>query len=221
MDGSLAIQSVIADVSVSMDHHVIAAGRAGRPARAALGLVIIGTILIAISLATRVAVAASLEPGSVGARVAVEGFAFTPKTVTVEAGRSVVWEVRRDPEQHTVTPADGAAFEGSGQLFDGDDFTVAFDRVGRFDYLCTLHPFMTGTIVVVAVGASATTQAPAPPATNPSGSAVPAASTPTSAVGDAGAAGPAIPPCIILAVVATGVALAAAALAVRHRRRIG
>ena len=220
MDGSPAIRSVIADVSVSMDHHVIAAGRAGRSARAAVGLVIIGTILIAISLATRVAVAASPDPVGAGARVAVEGFAFTPKTVTVEAGHSVVWEVRRDPEQHTVTPADGAAFDGSGQLFDGDDFAVTFDRVGRFDYLCTLHPFMTGTVVVVAVAASATTQAPAPPAMNPSGPAVPAASTPTSG-GDTGAAGPALPPGIILAVVATGVALAAAALAVRYRRRIG
>ncbi len=221
MDGSLAIRSVIADVSVSMDHHAIPAQRAGRSLRVAAALVVFGTTLMAAALVAQGVAAESREPGSVGARVAVEGFAFTPKTVTVEAGRSVVWEVRRDPEQHTVTPADGAAFDGSGQLFDGDDFAVTFDRVGRFDYLCTFHPFMTGTVVVVEASASPATQAPVPSATNPSGPTAPAASTPISAVGDAGAAGPALPPGIILAVLATGVAVAAAALAVRYRRRLG
>ena len=220
MDGSLAIQSVIADVSVSMDHHAIPAQRAGHSLRVAAAVVVFGTTLIAAAMVAQGVAAVSREPGPVGPRVAVEGFAFTPRTVTVEAGRSVVWKVRRDPEQHTVTPADGAAFDGSGQLFDGDDFAVTFDRVGRFDYLCTFHPFMTGTVVVVAASASATTQAPVSSATNPSDPTAPAASTQTSSVGDAGDAGPAQPPGMILAVLATGVALTAAALAGRHRRRI-
>lgn len=114
----------------------------------------LGRILgLALLVATSVpgsAAAASAEPASAETQVAVEGFAFTPSIVTVEAGTSVVWEVRKDPEQHTVTPRQAAAFEGSPQLFAGDDYAIQFLKPGRFDYFCTLHPFMTGTIVVEA-----------------------------------------------------------------------
>ncbi len=88
--------------------------------------------------------------------VLVEGFAFTPDSVTIPEGGSVTWTVGNDPEQHTVTPTDDADFDGSGPLFPGDTFSVRFASAGTFAYLCTFHPFMTGTITVVAARPSAT-----------------------------------------------------------------
>lgn len=122
--------------------------------RAAPILVVAGAVLLAgFGALTTTGIARGAEPGD--AVVAVEDFAFTPATVTVVAGGSVTWEARRDPEQHTVTPTDDGAFAGSGSLFAGDDYTVRFDTPGRFAYICSFHPFMTGTVVVEAAVASA------------------------------------------------------------------
>ncbi|MEO5884790.1 MAG: cupredoxin domain-containing protein [Candidatus Limnocylindrales bacterium] len=139
-----------------------------------LGSTIAAVAMLAAALSTQSAIAASPEPGVEAVRVAVEDFAFTPASVTIDAGASVVWAVRKDPEQHTVTPLDPDAFAASGQLFDGDDYTVRFERTGRYDYACSLHPFMIGTVIV---------QAPvATPAVTPT------SSTPASPVSSASSA---------------------------------
>lgn len=108
-----------------------------------MAIVVLGLALFTATASSRPAMGASGD-----ARVAVEGFAFTPPTITIPAGASVVWAVRKDPEQHTVTPTTPGSFDGSGPLFDGDDYTVRFDAPGRYDYVCSFHPFMTGSVVV-------------------------------------------------------------------------
>jgi plastocyanin len=101
------------------------------------------------------------------AAVLVQGFAFQPPGVTIAAGGSVTWTIGSDPEQHTVTPREAGAFEGSDQLFTGDTFTVTFDQPGAIEYFCTIHPTMVGTVEVVA-------------ASTPSPVETPGAATPTS-----------------------------------------
>jgi plastocyanin len=101
--------------------------------------------------------------------VRIDDFAFDPADVQVAVGQSVTWVFGSDPEQHTVTPVDDGAFEDSGQLFTGDTHVVRFETPGTFPYLCTLHPFMTGTVTVTeAPAASATGSAASPPAAAPS-----------------------------------------------------
>jgi len=130
-----------------------------RPRRRA-NLTAIGLGILVSALTAQVATADYHGMGEGEARVAVQDFAFAPVTVTVAAGTSVVWKVRNDPEQHTVTPVKVGSFAGSGQLFAGDDYAVRFPDPGRYHYVCSLHPFMTGTVIVEAVATATLTAAP-------------------------------------------------------------
>jgi plastocyanin len=75
--------------------------------------------------------------------VAIQGFAFDPPDLQVEAGTEVTW-TNDDPTPHTVT-ADSGEFD-SGTLDPGATFTVAVD--GSVTYFCEIHPTMQGTITV-------------------------------------------------------------------------
>ncbi len=131
-----------------------------RPSRVLVALTLAGLALPAVAMAS------SHKPNLADGAVLVEAFAFAPSAVTIPTGASVTWTIGTDPEQHTVTPTDDSAFAGSGQLFTGDTFSVRFETAGAFDYLCTLHPFMTGTVTVVAA------ESPAPTVATPTVAAV-------------------------------------------------
>lgn len=79
-------------------------------------------------------------------QVAIENFAFAPKTLTVPAGTRVVW-TNRDEEPHVVTSA-GAAFASSKALDSGDTYAVTFFKPGTYTYYCSIHPMMVGMIIV-------------------------------------------------------------------------
>ena len=90
--------------------------------------------------------------------VTIAGFAFAPATVTIQVGDSVTW-TNEDSAPHTATAGDGS-FD-TGQLANGDSDTVTFDTAGTFDYVCSIHPQMTGSVVVEAAAATpAPTDAP-------------------------------------------------------------
>ncbi len=87
-----------------------------------------------------------------GSAVIEDGKAYyEPEVVEVGAGGTVVW-TNDDLAAHTVTA--GSAMDQLTGMFDsgfmvgGDTFEVAFPDEGSFDYLCTLHPWMTGTVTV-------------------------------------------------------------------------
>ena len=92
--------------------------------------------------------------------VAISGSAFSPATVTVVVGDTVTW-TNRDQISHTAT-ADGGAFD-TGALGNGESGTVTFATAGSFPYHCTIHPTMTGTIVVEAAAAEPTAAPTNPP----------------------------------------------------------
>jgi plastocyanin len=77
--------------------------------------------------------------------IAIQNFAFSPTTVTVKAGSTVTW-TNRDQDAHTVTAMAGPFH--SPTLNTGQSFHYTFTTAGRYDYLCTIHPFMTATVVV-------------------------------------------------------------------------
>jgi plastocyanin len=77
--------------------------------------------------------------------VAIQNFAFSPATVTVKTGTTVTW-TNRDQDSHTVTAMAGSFH--SPTLNTGQSYRYTFTTPGRFDYLCTIHPFMTATVVV-------------------------------------------------------------------------
>ncbi len=80
-----------------------------------------------------------------GQQVGIEGFAFKPATLTVAVGTKVVW-TNRDQEPHTVVSND-KGFR-SGPLNTGESFSFTFTEPGNYPYFCSVHPSMTGVVVV-------------------------------------------------------------------------
>jgi plastocyanin len=80
-----------------------------------------------------------------GDQVNIDSFAFVPATLTVRAGSTVTW-TNHDEEPHTVAASDGS-FHSPG-LGTGGTFSHTFATAGTFDYVCSIHPMMHGTVVV-------------------------------------------------------------------------
>jgi plastocyanin len=77
--------------------------------------------------------------------VKIDNFTFTPQRVTVKPGTTITW-TNQDDIPHTVTSAT-KAFR-SKALDTDDKFSFTFTTAGVYEYFCSLHPHMTGTIVV-------------------------------------------------------------------------
>ena len=91
---------------------------------------------------------ATQPPGAgqaVSIETEIEGFAFRDPSIVVAVGSTVVW-TNRDAVAHTVTAADGS-FD-SGLLADCEEFAMTFNQAGSFQYICSLHPSMQGTVTV-------------------------------------------------------------------------
>jgi plastocyanin len=82
-------------------------------------------------------------PAGVNEAVKIDNFTFTPQRVTVKAGTTVTW-TNQDDIPHTVASATKAF---KSKALDTDD-TFSFTTAGVYEYFCSLHPHMTGTIVV-------------------------------------------------------------------------
>ena len=89
--------------------------------------------------------AAPVSPATVV--VLIEDFAFTPPVVTVAAGTTVRW-VNRDRVQHDVFGVLNASFLRAPILSQGEAFEYTFPAPGAYDYICSIHPDMTGQVVV-------------------------------------------------------------------------
>jgi YVTN family beta-propeller protein len=82
-----------------------------------------------------------------GGKVSIAGFAFGPRAITVKAGDGVAWS-NDDGSPHTVTFRDGSA--GAKSLSPGEAFSRMFDKAGTYEYFCSFHPYMTGSVTVQA-----------------------------------------------------------------------
>ena len=79
--------------------------------------------------------------------VRIANFTFTPPMLAVRPGTTVTW-INDDDIPHTVV-ANDKSFR-SQVLDTGDRFSFTFAKAGQFGYFCSLHPHMTGKIVVKA-----------------------------------------------------------------------
>jgi plastocyanin len=77
--------------------------------------------------------------------VSITNFAFSPAAITVTVGSTVVW-TNNDSVQHDIT------FDGGGivssVLNQNDTFSHTFPTAGTYHYICSIHPFMHGTVIV-------------------------------------------------------------------------
>ena len=79
------------------------------------------------------------------ATVRIRDLGFHPRRLEVAPGTTVRW-MNRDSVTHTATSNTG--IWASGRIAPGDSFSRVFSRAGIFRYRCTIHPNMTGRIVV-------------------------------------------------------------------------
>jgi plastocyanin len=100
---------------------------------------------MALSVAAALAVAGPVYAADT--EVKIDNFTFNPQQITVKAGTTVVW-INHDDIPHTVM---SKTFIFKSKALDTDDkFSFTFATPGTFPYFCSLHPHMTGSIVVEA-----------------------------------------------------------------------
>ncbi len=157
------------------------------------GIAIIGIAVLAAAFAASAPTPSSAATS--GVTITDDSFSaksFGPNPVTINAGDSVTW-TNNGPTTHTVTSDSGSAMSfDSGKLAAGGTFTEAFPTAGTFTYHCTIHPSMTGSVIVQAAAATSPAAGSAPPTTAPpTAPTAPAAATPAAAATHGAASTPA------------------------------
>jgi plastocyanin len=102
--------------------------------------------LIAISVALLAFGPSLVRAQPPAVTVKIDSFAFDTPTVTVAPGATVTW-VNDDDAPHTVVAEDGKSFR-SRTLDTGESFSFTFMSPGTYAYFCSVHPHMTGKVVV-------------------------------------------------------------------------
>jgi plastocyanin len=102
-------------------------------------------IIAMLLLAASPGVKANDQPSAANAEVKIDNFSFGPETLTVAVGTTVTW-TNRDDIPHTVVSTDGVF---KSKVRDTDEqFAYTFAKAGTYPYYCSVHPKMTGKIVV-------------------------------------------------------------------------
>jgi plastocyanin len=96
--------------------------------------------------ATRDDVNSSVQK-SHGQEVTIGNFTFEPTTLTVPPGTELTW-VNKDDVPHIVIGTDGDSPIKSHPLDTDDRYSVTITKPGTYKYFCSMHPHMTGTIIV-------------------------------------------------------------------------
>ena len=110
------------------------------------GLAIPLMIVVALLLTGSGAVKANAQQAPAkNVEIKIDNFSFAPGTFTVAAGTTVTW-VNHDDIPHTAVSTDGVF---KSKVMDTDEkFSYTFTKAGTYPYFCSIHPKMTGTIVV-------------------------------------------------------------------------
>ncbi|HXQ98445.1 MAG TPA: cupredoxin family copper-binding protein [Candidatus Limnocylindrales bacterium] len=79
------------------------------------------------------------------AQVKIDNFSFAPPTLTIAVGTTVTW-TNQDDIPHNVVSTDKSF---KSRVMDTDEkFSFTFSKAGSYDYFCSIHPKMTGKVVV-------------------------------------------------------------------------
>jgi plastocyanin len=96
-------------------------------------------------LAASPSVKANDQPSAANGEIKIDNFSFGPQTLTVSVGTTVVW-TNSDDIPHTVVSTDGVF---KSKVRDTDEkFSYTFTKAGTYSYFCSVHPKMTGKVVV-------------------------------------------------------------------------
>jgi plastocyanin len=79
--------------------------------------------------------------------VKIDNFSFGPVTLTVPVGTTVTW-TNRDDIPHTVVSTDDPKAFKSKVLDTDEKFSFTFSKAGTYPYFCSIHPKMTGKVIV-------------------------------------------------------------------------
>ena len=109
-----------------------------------IGAVVALTVALALGAAGTEQGASIARGAGAHATVAIKGFEFKPFKVTVSRGAKVTF-VNRDSAAHR--PAKKGGFD-AGRIASGKAASVKLTKPGTYKYICTIHPFMRGKIVV-------------------------------------------------------------------------
>jgi amicyanin len=101
-------------------------------------------MMIILLLAGSLILIAAGQAQAMAYPVSIQNTAFNPKELTISAGDTVTW-TNNDAMLHDV---DLGALGKSPELHKGETYTKTFDRPGKYDYDCDIHPFMKGTVIV-------------------------------------------------------------------------
>jgi amicyanin len=110
------------------------------------------SLIIAAALGAAVAPALAfivqpVEAQNAPSAVAIDNFTFNPQRLTIKAGTTVAW-TNKDDIPHAIAAVNK---QFKSKALDTDDaYSFTFATPGTYEYFCSLHPHMTGTIVVEA-----------------------------------------------------------------------
>jgi amicyanin len=102
---------------------------------------------LVLALLVFAAVTRAEERQSKTAEVVIDNFTFSPAQLTIAVGTTVTW-TNRDDVPHTATGSKKPRAFDSGTLDTDDKFSHVFTKPGTYDYFCTVHPHMTGQVIV-------------------------------------------------------------------------
>ena len=109
------------------------------------------TRTVAVGHAPRKVVVQQTAAVRSGANVSIANFAFVPAEVVIEAGQSVSWS-NDDGAPHGLAFRD--AVPGTDLLLPGARFRRRFEQAGSYDYVCSVHPYMSARVIVRALATS-------------------------------------------------------------------
>jgi plastocyanin len=90
-------------------------------------------------------VTATEQPSTANVAVKIDNFVFGPQSITVPVGTTVTW-TNSDDIPHTAVSTDGV-FK-SKVMDTNEKFSYTFTKAGTYSYYCSVHPKMTGQVVV-------------------------------------------------------------------------
>src|ERR1700745_1691382 len=90
---------------------------------------------------------ASAQQSLSSVEIKIDNFSFGPMELPVPVGTTVPW-INRDDIPHTVVSTDDPKTFKSKGLDTDEKFSFTFTKAGMFPYFCSLHPRMTGKVIV-------------------------------------------------------------------------
>ena len=107
--------------------------------------VLLAALVVGVAGVRAARVAASAQAAPETTDVKIDNFTFGPVDLAVKAGSTITW-TNRDDIPHTVVSTDKAF---KSRVLDTDDrFAFTFASPGKFTYFCSIHPKMTGKVIV-------------------------------------------------------------------------